>query len=115
MSELWLHKAGGPFSRQAIDEHIDAINVELDRRVWLNFQVQVENSHISLFINGQLQAEFIDETYKSGKIGVWAWDTIASFDNVRVFGSSIQPSTSVDYRWKLPITWGRLKQIYKNH
>ena len=115
MSELWLYKAGGPFSRQAIDEHIDAINVGLDRRVWLNFQVQVENSHISLFINGQLQAEFIDETYKSGKIGVWAWDTIASFDNVRVFGSSIQPSTSVDYRWKLPITWGRLKQIYKNH
>jgi len=115
VSELWLHKAGGPFSRQAIDEHIDAINVGLDRRVWLNFQVQVENSHISLFINGQLQAEFIDETYKSGKIGVWAWDTIASFDNVRVFGSSIQPSTSVDYRWKLPITWGRLKQIYKNH
>ena len=115
VSELWLHKTGGPFSRQAIDDHIEARNIELKRQVWLNFQVQVEGNRITLSINGELQAEFTDETYRRGKIGVWAWDTIASFDDVRVFGSSVRPSTNVAYHWKLPLTWGSLKQIYHIH
>jgi len=108
-SELWIHKTGGPLSRQAIDEEIEAVNVELKRNVWLNFQVQVKGSRIKLSINGELQAEFIDDTYKQGKVGVWAWDTLASFDDVRISGERIGVLTSVRPRQHLSLTWSRLK------
>ena len=108
-SELWIHKTGGPLSRQAIDEEIDVVNVELKRNVWLNFQVQVKGSRIELSINGELQAEFIDHTYKQGKVGVWAWDTLASFDNVRISGAGIGVLTSVRPCQHLSLTWSKLK------
>ena len=83
--------------------------MELKRNVWLNFQVQVKGSRIKLSINGELQAEFIDHTYKQGKVGVWAWDTLASFDDVRISGERIGVLTSVRSRQHLSLTWSRLK------
>ena len=83
--------------------------MELKRNVWLNFQVQVKGSRIELSINGELQAEFIDHTYKQGKVGVWAWDTLASFDDVRISGEGIGVLASVRPCQHLSLTWSKLK------
>ena len=64
-----------------------------------------------MFINGELQTDqFSDAAYKTGKIGVWAWQSEASFDDVTITGDNVKHTLAVDPRRKLAITWGKLKQ-----
>ena len=51
------------------------------------------------------------DVYKKGKVGIWAWETKASFDDFKVSGPGIgDGATAVDPRQKLATTWSWLKQ-----
>ena len=44
-------------------------------------------------------------------VGVWAWETKASFDNLTVSGDGIgAATTAVNPKHKLAPTWGRVRQ-----
>jgi len=68
-------------------------------------------------IDDQLQAETKLErvgdldVYKKGKVGIWAWETKASFDDFKVYGPDIEGQV-VEPQKKLALTWGRLKTFH---
>ncbi|MDE0087102.1 MAG: hypothetical protein OXU23_15380, partial [Candidatus Poribacteria bacterium] len=64
-----------------------------------------------LYINGEFQKENSDGVYKKGQVGVWAWQTAASFDDFTVAGKNIEDTLAVDPNRKLTTTWGRLKEV----
>lgn len=110
-SELWQHNAGGFTSREAINSNNAAQNVTVERGVWLDVSVEAAGDTLTLWINGEKQAENTDDTYAAGMVGLWAWTTVASFDEVTVSGDSIPGSaTSVDPKGKLASQWGSLKR-----
>ena len=37
-------------------------------------KVVVEGSEFAVYLNGKLQAENKDDMYKTGQVGVWAWE-----------------------------------------
>lgn len=111
-SELWQHNAGGDFkTREAINSNNAAQNVAVERGVWLDVSVEAAGDVLTLWINGEKQAEHADDTYAAGMIGLWSWTTAVSFDDVKVSGDSISsPATSVDPKGKLAAQWGSLKR-----
>lgn len=67
--------------RRAIQES----SVKVPSGRWQELRVEVQGSHISGFLNGKLVVEATDDTFKSGKIGLWTkTDSVTCFDNVRV-------------------------------
>jgi hypothetical protein len=113
-SELWRHRQGAFDARNAITSNIPATNITIVNGEWLDVQVVVEGDTFRFWINGELQGELQDTvgpSYASGMIGVWAWDTAASFDDVRVSGDDIPGTvTPVEPKDKLTTAWGRIKQ-----
>jgi len=116
-SELWRHSEGAWDTRQAINSNIPAAGpLKIDNGKWYDVKVIVEVDTFQLHINGELQHETEDGTYKTGRVGVWAWETGASFDDVTVNGHNIEDTLAVDpTTWKvlpqqkLTTTWGYLK------
>ena len=45
-------------------------------------------------------------------IGVWGWETGASFDDVTITGDNVIDTLAVDPNHKLATTWGRLKRAF---
>ena len=84
---------------------------------WFHFKIVVKGNDLKWFIDNQPQAEAklakvgdLD-VYKKGKVGIWAWETKASFDDFKVSGPGIgDGATAVDPRQKLATTWSWLKQ-----
>jgi len=112
-SELWRHKAGAFDARDAITSNIPAKNVAIKGGEWLNVKVVVEGTTFKFWINNELQGEQTDNVYPAGQIGVWAWDTSASFDDVKVSGAGIPGSvTPVQPQGKLATRWGQIKGNY---
>jgi len=112
---VWRHKKGAFDARDAITSNIPANKVKIKNNEWLDVKVVVEGNLFKLFINGEAQSEQKDGVgapYKTGKIGVWAWQTKASFDDVKVTGKNIKDTLAVEPRNKLAIIWGRLKQTH---
>ena len=58
-----------------------------------------EGDLFRLYVDDQLQAEASDTTaldpYTYGGVGVWTWETKASFDDLRVYGDAVPPQTTV--------------------
>ena len=84
-------------------------------------KIQVGNwYHLKRFIDDQLQVETKLErigdldVYKKGEVGIWAWETKASFDDFKVYGPGIEGS-AVEPQKKLALTWGRPQKIPLNH
>ena len=75
-------------------------------------KVVVDGEDFELYVNGELQGEHEDDTYRTGRVGVWAWETEASFDDFTVYGDNIVDTLAVDANHKLATTWGRLKRVY---
>ena len=75
-------------------------------------KVVVDGDTFEVHLNGKLQAEHTDGAYKTGQVGVWAWETEASFDDFTVSGDNIIDTLAVDPSHKLATTWARLKRIY---
>ena len=112
-SELWRHAKGAWDTRAAINSNIPASKkVKIENEEWLDVKVVVEGEIFTFYINGELQGEQKDGTYKTGMIGVWAWETGASFDDVTITGDNVKDTLDVDPNQKLATTWGRLKQVF---
>lgn len=107
--ELWRHKKGGFDARDNIRK-VPATKVKINNDEWYDVKVTVEGDQFELFINDESQGGDKDNTYKTGKVGVWAWQSKASFDDFTVNGDNIKDTLAVDPRRKLAITWGKLKQ-----
>ena len=71
----------------------------------------MEGDTFQWWIDGELQSEDTDPTYSKGKIGVWAWATQASFDDVMVTGDDIKDTLPVEAEGKLATAWGRMKAV----
>ncbi len=112
-TELWRHKPSAWDSRDKIGE-LAGVNVTIANGEWFDMRVTVEGISMKLWINGEDQGELADETgdgYAAGQAGVWAWETAASFDDVKVSGDEIVGGeTPVEPLDKLTTTWGRIKQ-----
>ncbi len=113
-SELWRHKRSTAFkdgfeARDEIEHDIDPIGLTITRNEWFTLRVVVEDSRIAVAINDIEQGVFVDDTYPVGKVGVWTWDTQASFDDVSVNGSTTAILTAIEPRGKLAVSWAALK------
>ncbi len=82
----------------------------LTRKEWFTLEATLEGDRIALAINGIEQGVFFDDAYPRGKVGVWTWDTQASFDNVSVTGVTTTPLTAVEPHGKLATSWAALKR-----
>ena len=112
-SELWRHSKGAWDTRTAITSNIPATKkVKIENEEWLDVKVEIEGEIFKFYINGEFQGEQKDGTYKTGKIGVWAWETAASFDDVMITGDNVVDTLAVDPNHKLATTWGRLKRAF---
>jgi len=84
---------------------------------WYHLKIVVEGNDLKWFINDQLQAETklkrVGEldVYKKGKVGLWAWQSKASFDDFKVYGPDIE-GQAVEPQNKLTVTWGKLKKFH---
>lgn len=107
-SELWLH-AEPAFDTRTNLAQIAGANILIENGVFHEVQVVVEGDTFQLWIDGELQSEDVDGTYSTGKIGVWAWATQASFDDVTVTGDNIVDTLAVEPTGKLATLWGRMK------
>ena len=113
-TELWRHNTGGWDARDKIGE-LPGSNVTIANGEWFDMRVTVDGTSMKLWINGEDQGELADETgagYAAGQAGVWAWETAASFDDVKVSGDAIENLTPVEPQAKLATTWGRIKQPF---
>ncbi|RKU07640.1 hypothetical protein C6503_24445 [Candidatus Poribacteria bacterium] len=113
-TELWRHKESAWDSRDKIGE-LQGANIKIANGEWFDMRIVVAGNSMKLWINGEDQGELKDETdagYPAGQIGVWAWETAASFDDVKVAGDAIVNLTPVEPLDKLATTWGRLKQRF---
>ena len=111
-TELWRHKKGGWAARDNIAQIPAVEKVKIENGEWIDMKVVVEGSEFQIHLNGKLQGEHDDDTYKTGQVGVWAWETEASFDDFTVSGDNIVDTLAVDANDKLATTWGRLKGVY---
>jgi len=84
---------------------------------WYHLKIVVEGNDLKWFINDHLQAETklkrVGEldVYKKGKVGLWAWQSKASFDDFKVYGPDIE-GQAVEPQNKLTVTWGKLKKFH---
>lgn len=114
-SELWRHRRSTAFKdgfegRDEIEHDIEPVGLTLARQEWFTLQVEVKSSQITVAINGIKQGVFIDETYPFGRVGVWTWDTQASFDDVSVKGDTTTSLTAIEPQGKLTTSWAALKE-----
>ena len=110
--ELWQHNKGAWDTRENIAKTPAVGGVKIKNEEWLDMMVVVDGDEFELHVNGELQGEHQDDTYKTGQVGVWAWETAASFDDFTVYGDNIVDTLAVDANDKLATTWGRLKRVY---
>ena len=82
--------------RDEIEHDIEPIGFTITRNEWFTLRATVEGSRIALAINGIKQGVFTDNAYPLGKVGVWTWDTQASFDDVSVNGTTTTSLTAVE-------------------
>ena len=109
-SELWQHNDGAFDTRQNLAD-IPGVNILIENEVFHELRVVVEGDTFQLWVDGELQSEDVNGTYSTGKIGVWAWSTQASFDDVTVTGDGIKDTLAVESEGKLATAWGRMKAV----
>lgn len=112
-SELWKHSKGAWDTRVAVNSNIAAAgDVVIENEEWYDVKVIVEGDTFQLHINGELQSEESEGTYNTGMIGVWGWETGASFDDVTITGDNVKHTLAVDPTQKLATAWARLKRTH---
>jgi len=110
---FFKHIQGGFDQRERPQPNKTDISGEkLARGEWITMKIVVEGNQFTCFLNDKQICEGTDNLgneYKKGNIGVWAWQTKASFDDLTVSGPGIE-GMAVDSRNKLAITWSKVKQ-----
>ena len=107
--ELWRHKPPNVDSRDNIFNIAPKGVGAFAAGEWYTLRAVVDGDEFQLFVNDELQNEVVDAVYDAGRIGLWAWQAAASFDDVKVTGDGIKDTTAVQPDKKLAITWGKLK------
>ena len=110
-TELWRHQQGGWGSRHNLDQIPAVGGVKIKIGDWIDMKVEVEGNTFKLYINDKFQRENKDDLYETGQVGLWGWETAASFDDFTVSGTNIKDTLAVDPNRKLTTTWGSLKEI----
>ncbi len=112
--ELWKHNMGAWDNRQGIAWTFAVGGIHIKNNVWYNITIEVINDKFICYINGKKQLEQLDDSYVTGKVGVWAWNTAASFDDFTVTKKEIEEdmnnNLNVDPVEKLTTLWGHIKQ-----
>ena len=118
-NQLFKHSAGAWDNRQEIAWTFTVGGIRLENNVWYNVTVQVLEEKFICYINGKKQIEKLDGSYETGKVGVWAWETSASFDSFTVTKNEIKEDTeedmkdslNVDLSKRITTLWGDIKQL----
>jgi len=110
---FFKHKQGGFAERDRPEPNKTTIagRNDLKHGEWLTMRIVVEGNEFTCFLNDEemcVGTDNLGNEYESGKVGVWAWQTKASFDDFTVSGTEIE-GAAVDPQDKLAITWGKLK------
>jgi len=71
-------------------------------------KVEVKGDTFKCYIDGKLEMEVSDSSFKSGAIGVGTFNANGRFDNVKVNGPGIAPD-AVEANGKLATTWASIK------
>jgi hypothetical protein len=112
---FFKHKQGGFAERDRPNPNKTSIVARNDLKhgEWFTMKIVVEGNKFTCFLNDKetcVGNDNLGNEYKKGKVGVWAWQTKASFDDFTVSGPQIK-GMAVDSRNKLAIKWGKLKQM----
>ncbi len=73
---------------------------------WQEFKVVATGDTFECYFDGELKTTVTSDRFKSGSVGVFAWDQ-ARFDDFEVTGPGI--SHGVEKDGKLAFTWGMIK------
>ena len=112
-SEFWVHMIGEWITRRPVSANIAAAKklakekIEVDK--WMDVKVVTNKDKFEFWINDKLQGELEDGDYKTGAVGVWCWQSKASFDDVMVEGDTVTNTLAVDPKSKLATTWSSIK------
>ena len=113
-SEFWVHMKGAWDTRRAVNSNIAAAKKLQKEKIevgkWMNVKVVCKKDQFEFYINDELQGELEDKDYKVGSVGVWCWQSKASFDDVMVEGNSVTNTLAVDPQSKLTTTWSSIKR-----
>lgn len=108
-SELWKHQPGALDKRAAINSNNPAKDVKIVNGQWFDLKVDVRGDTFTFSIDGKQQWQLKDADYKAGAVGVFTWQTLASWDSLKVTGPGIPGATAVDPKAKLATTWATIK------
>lgn len=108
-SELWRHIPGAHDARNAINSNFAAQKTVVQREKWMKVKIEVTGDKFRYTLNDQFQWEATDGQYKNGRIGLWTWQTAASFDDLSVNGKGIPVGLAVQPQGKATLTWAALK------
>jgi len=66
-------------------KQLQSAKVEIPSNVWHSIKVKNVGNHIQCWYDGKLYLDVIDETFKSGKVGLWTKaDAVTYFDDFEV-------------------------------
>lgn len=83
-------------------------DIDIELNEWYELSVTVENTKLTVSLDGKQIAEYGKVPYPKGGFGIREWKSETLIDDVEVFdkgGSSL----AVESRNKLTVTWGMLK------
>ncbi len=109
-NQLFKHSAGDWDNREEIAWTWTVGGIQLQNDVWYDLTVEVLGNKFTCYINGKEQIVMFDNTYEAGKVGLWAWDTAASFDDFTVTRHEVKDSLSV-LSEQITVLWGYIKQL----
>jgi len=75
---------------------------------WQEFKVVAQGDTFDCYFDGELKTTVTSDRFKSGPVGVFAWDQ-ARFDDFEVTGPGIPHRVEGD--GKLTATWGMIKAV----
>ncbi len=107
--EWWEHTLPNADTRSNHFNHAP-VEITIILEEWYTFKVIAVGNDFEFYINDILQDAGSDDTYPEGRIGMWAWDTTARFDNITVTGDDISGGAAVSSLDKLAKTWGEIKK-----
>ena len=108
-TELWRHSKPAHDSRAAINSNFAAVKTKVENAKWMNVKIEIAGAKFTYTLNNELQWEATDGQYKNGRIGVWTWQTGASFDDLSVNGKGIPIGLAVEPQGKVTTVWAALK------
>ena len=111
-TELWVHKKGAFDAREVGNPQNYPVKgkIKIKNGDWNHMKIEVKGEKFKLFLDDIEQGEGqAGISYKNGSIGVWCWQTKASFDDIKITGKGVQ-TLAVDPRSKLASVWGEFKR-----